>query len=117
MAGFIEGNAQLRGLHSFEVYVDYAKLSPEDRDLLERSGKFWREARQETGLSRQEMARRLGMDEAKRQELALFENGLVAPEIYRGFLPRTYAEILGKPELYDRFCREFNIPPVSPRAA
>lgn len=94
---------------------DYPKLSDafhltkEQKAFVNQAGAFWRTARQSAGLSRFQMAERLGIDLSLRTHLALFENGEFSPDTYSGGLPQHYAQALGKPELFSEFCQKFGL--------
>lgn len=61
---------------------------------MEAMGRFWKSIRNEVGLSRKEVARRMGM--VSESELAFFENGLVSPEDLPPAFIRTLAMALGR---------------------
>ena len=107
---FPEGGSPDRP-QSFRPFAEYGQLSEAERAWLDKSGKFWRDARLKSRLSRIDLERKLGI---MRQDLALFEHGLVPQEIYYGDLPRRYAGALGNQQLYENYCQQLNIPQPDP---
>lgn len=75
-------------------------------------GGFWWDARETAELSRREVALRVGADINSIRSLEL---GVGNKDEVFGSLPRRIAETLGKPELYDQYCEQFNIEPYVPK--
>ncbi len=77
-----------------------ALARPDERwspEWLEQIGRFWWQAREQAGVSRQEVAARIGVSV---DDVRLLEYGLGLPrELKYGLLGR-YAEALGEPALY-----------------
>lgn len=89
-------------------------IPPGDQGSVEwlgATGQYWWREREEMRMSQKQAAEALGIDIG---ELRLSEHGVTEPETWLGDFPRRYAEILQKPELYDQFCRRFNIPKFDP---
>lgn len=89
-----------------------AAVPPGDPSSIEwmgRVGKFWWELREQHNLSRYQVADLMG---AHINEVRFFEFGLAMPEVALSDFPKSYAEALGKPELYEEFREKFNLLPV-----
>src|SRR3989344_7699371 len=81
---------------------------PGSVEWLARVGKFWWEAREQTRLSRYQLAVRAGI---KVNQVRFLEFGLAKPEELRDELLRDYAGALGKTDLYNDYQSRFAIPP------
>lgn len=88
-----------------------APEAPGSIEWLMRTGKFWWEAREEAGLSRHQMAEKIGIDI---DDLRFAEMGLPEPGVWQSEFPKRYADALGQPTLYDAFCERFNLPKIIP---
>lgn len=75
-------------------------------EWIENTGHFWWDARSEMSISRQKMASLMNVDI---NEIRFFEMGLPEKRQLWEF-SRSYAEIIGRPELYSTFCDQFNLP-------
>jgi len=82
-------------------YVDDVSRNEDQVKCWEGIGRYWRNVRLQTGMSREEVARVMG--NVTKQELALFENGLLRREaLAPGFIIQL-AKALGKPEAIQQF--------------
>lgn len=80
-------------------------------EWLGRIGKFWWQARENQGLSRYEVAEKLGVPV---NQIRFLEFGMPTPNELRSLTDR-YAEALGQPDLSDQFCKTFNLPKLKRR--
>jgi len=82
---------------------------PDERwspEWLEEIGRFWQQAREQSGLSRQDIAQRL---DVTLNEVRFLEYGLATPsELKKGWVTR-YAEALGEPALDTAFREQFGL--------
>lgn len=96
----------------FSHFFDYAQLTDKQRAFITEAGHFWRTARTQDGVARGAVG---GI--ALRAQLALFENGLLQPDVYiSGEFPELYAKALGKPELLDEYRQRFGLVQDEPSA-
>lgn len=109
----------------FKRLVVYARLAafipkeaPGSVEWLGRIGKFWWEAREQSGLDRYQMAERMDVHVNSVRfvevgigypELGLITpDGKVSPEaVGESEFPRKYAQALGNPEFYNQFLEKF----------
>lgn len=84
--------------------------APRSIEWLGRTGKFWWGYREQGNLSRYQVANRMGVNV---NEVRFFEVGLAVPEVALSDFPRRYAEALGKPELYEQFREQFDLPAIT----
>ena len=102
-------------------YALHAAVVPADErgsvEWVEKIGKFWWEAREQEGLTRDDVASRMGEDVngvrfleygVGYEELHLSYNGSTLTALDLEFAQR-YANALGKPELFEAFKERFQI--------
>ena len=112
-------SAAQRDSAEFRAYVDemwrrlrvFSKRSaaiPADAhgsfEWLSAAGSFWWEARERAGLSREQVATRLGITAS---DVRFVEFGLVTPRDLSEKRLRAYAQALDDPELYEHYRRRF----------
>ena len=86
-----------------------ASVMPEEPGSIElagRIGKFWWEARERAGVSRYQIAERMGMSP---NQVRFLEVGLASPEELRNGILPAYAEALGQPELLEECRQQFHM--------
>ena len=108
-----------RNSAEFRAYVDElwrrlrvfskrsATIPPAERgsfEWLSAAGGFWKSARERAGLSTQDVAVPLGLTV---NQVRFLELGLVSRHELSEQRLRKYALTVGDPELYDRFCEQF----------
>jgi Helix-turn-helix domain len=90
------------------VFSKHAAAIPaEERgsfEWLSSAGAFWWQARQQAGMSRQDLAQQLGITE---HQLCFREFGLVTPRELSERSLRACARALGAPDLYEQFHERF----------
>lgn len=99
--------------------------APGSVEWLGRVGKFWWKAREQQGLTRQRTAQQMGVGVSA---LRFLEVGLGYPELgivnpdgeinpnaaADSDIVKNYAQALGQPQLYEDFCKTFNLAPTPP---
>mgnify|MGYP001610657491 CR=1 FL=1 len=81
--------------------------APGSVEQLGRIGKYWWQAREAEGLTRYEVAERMGVPV---NQVRFLEVGMGSEE-EREILPVLYANALGKPDLYVGFLKQFGLEP------
>lgn len=72
----------------------------ESVEALEQLGTWWQQAREQNGLSRRQVAERMGVEI---NQVRFVELGLATAEDLQGEFLQRYAEALGDPELYQQY--------------
>jgi helix-turn-helix protein len=73
-------------------------------EWLSAAGAFWRQAREQASLSREELAEHIGVSV---NQVRFLELGLVTPNELSERRLRDYARTVGDPDLYDQFRDQF----------
>jgi hypothetical protein len=92
------------------VFANRSAAIPADQygsfEWLAAAGAFWWEARERSGLTRDEVAQQLDVPPG---QIRFFEFGLVPLQQMSERRLRSYAQILGEPELYEQFRLRFEL--------